>query len=143
MSEQPQNSIFARIAGHVGGKVITAVLVLAVVIAGIWFWRHPDDAAAVWQAIKHALIWIGFAGVLPWALFFLPSMVLKTESNAMGALLLIGYLAADFLMAWWLAEWDIEGTLSWAVVVVGLLAAGLYNFVVCDQLAEWSEDRAC
>lgn len=125
---------------YVGGKVLTAILVVTSAMVVIWYWQLPaEDKEAIWSGIKHALIWVGFAGVLPWALFFVPPMMVRAESNLISALGLIGYLVLDVLAALWLAGWHISGALTWLVVILGFGCAAIYNFVVCEYLAQKSE----
>lgn len=133
--------MWATLGKYVGGKVLTAILVVGAIMTTIWFWRHPEQLATIWAVIKFALAWIGFAIVFPWALFFVPAMVIRYESNAAGALMLLGYLLVDILMALWLAGWQVSGTLTWAVLLLGFLAAGVYNFLVCEFLATRAEEN--
>lgn len=128
---------------YVGGKVLTAILFVACALTLIWYWRlAPADREALWSLVSGVLIWVGFVAVLPWALFFVPALVVKAESNAVSALTLVGYLAVDVGMALFLSggSW---GT-SWQAVLmcIGFLAAGVYNFLVCDFLAERVEEAA-
>ncbi len=131
--------MWAGIAQFVGGKVLTAILIVATAASLIWFWKHPESLRALWETIKDALAWIGFAIVFPWAMFFVPAKVIKLESNAAAAMMLIGFLAVDVLVAFWLSEWGIHGALTWVVAMLGFLSAGVYNFLVCDYLAERME----
>lgn len=132
--------MIAKIAQYVGGRLLTAVIVLGVGLTGFWFYRHPEHIEQLWRAARGGLLWIGFAAMLPWALFFLPRWVLKAESNVLAAGVLLAYLAADVLMALFLAGWDMGGSLSWAMLILGCLIAGFYNFLVCDFLAERFDD---
>ena len=66
--------------------------------------------------------------------------MVKAESNLVSALALVGYLLVDVLLALWLAEWSVSGTLAWAVMVLGFLCAGVYNLVVCEFLADRAEE---
>jgi len=132
--------MWEAIGKYVGGKVLTAILVVGVAGAGIWFWRHPDDLALIWRVVKYALAWIGFVLVLPWALFFVPPWVLSKESNAAGAIMLVGYLAMDVTVAVLLAGGAGHSFLTWVVLLLGFLAAGVYNYLVCDYLATRAED---
>ena len=127
---------------YVGGKVITAVLVVTSGVVLIWYWQlEPEQKQAIWDTIKYSIVWVGFAGVLPWALFFVPSLVLRTESNLVSALALGGYLLTDVLMALYLAGWHVEGgVLTWAVLILGFLCATVYNFAVTESLARHAED---
>ena len=142
MTEGTNSSVFGSLAKYVGGKLLTAILVVAVGLTCYYFYKNPDKLETLWATTKAALLWIGFVTLLPWALFFLPGVVLRADSNAAAVLLLVGYLILDMLMALWLADWHISGTLTWAVVILGFLAAGIYNFVVCDFLAEWADESS-
>lgn len=133
--------MLASFGKYIGGKVATAILSLTVILIIIWYWRMtPAEREAVWATARSALVWIGLAAVLPWALFFVPPKVVKTESNAASAAMLVAYLLIDAGAALWLAGWGFGGALAWAVVVLGLACAGVYNFVVCEYLAERTED---
>ena len=131
--------ILEAIGKYVGGKVVTAVCVIASAAAVLWFWRHPESAAQLWQIVKYALAWIGFAAVLPWASFAVLPFVLKSESNAVSVALLAVISLCDILMALWLCGWHVAGALGWSVLILGFIAAGAYNFVVCESLARQLE----
>jgi len=117
-------------------------LVVAVAGAGIWFWKHPEHLESIWQIIKYALAWIGFVLVLPWATFFVTPWIAAKDSNAAAALMLMGYVMADVLVAIWLTG-GLSGhnTLTWVVLLLGFLSAGIYNFKVCEYQAEMALDR--
>ena len=128
--------MWEAIGKYVGGKVLTAILVVSSAAGIIWFWKHPEQLQAIWQVIKYVLAWLGFAIVLPWALFFVPPWVMKKESNLAAGLMLAGYLALDVIAALLLAGIRGHGTLTWIVLLLGFGAAGVYNFLVCDFQAE-------
>ncbi len=139
MTEAGDQTVFAAIAKYVGGKVLTAILVVAAGLVGYYFYRNPETLEDLWRTTKVALVWIGIAAALPWALFFVPAWVGRADSNAAAGVMLLGYLVIDVIVALWLANWHISGTLTWAVVVLGFMAAAVYNFLVCDFLAEHAE----
>jgi len=129
------------IGQYVGGKVLTALLVVTSVMAIIWYWNlPPENKDAIWSIIQGALIWIAFVAVLPWALFFVPSVVVKAESNLISALALLGYGTADIGFALYLAGGEMGNALQCGVMIVGFLAAAVYNFVVCESLARRAEN---
>jgi hypothetical protein len=131
------------IGKYVGAKLVTAILTVTVVLIVIWYLRLDDQTrAAIWKTVRLTLLWLGLAAALPWGLFFVPPLVMKAESNIASALMLFGYLAVDVLLALWLAGWHVSSTLAWAVMILGFLCAALYNYIVCDFLAERAED-AC
>ncbi len=107
----------------------------------IWFYKHPDDLQAIWKVIKYALAWLGFVLALPWATFFVTRWAVSKESNLVAGLMLAGYVFLDALVAVWLMG-GLSGhnTLSWVVVLFGLLAAAVYNLKVCEHHAERLED---
>ena len=132
--------MWASLAKYIGGKTLTAILIVAGGASLIWFWRHPESLRAIWATLKGVLAWMGFVIVLPWATFFVPGKVLKLESNPAAAVMLAGYVLADMLVAFWLAGWGFSGTLTWVVVLLGFLTAGVYNFLACDHLADRFEE---
>lgn len=134
--------MWASLGKFVGGKVLGAILIVASGASLIWFWKHPEQLQAIWATLKGVIAWLGIVIVLPWATFFVPAKVVKLESNAAAAVMLAGYLLVDVLFALWLGGWSIDGTLTWVVLILGFLAAGVYNFLVCDTVAERLDEAA-
>jgi len=134
--------MWASVGQYIGGKVVTAVLVFAVAAAGYWFYQHPEHLATIWQIIKYVIAWTGFVLVLPWATFFVTTWIVSKDSNAAAAVMLIGYLLADVLVAFWMIG-SASGlnALTWVVLLLGFLSAGIYNFKVCEYQAELAENR--
>ena len=132
--------MFGAAAKFIGGKVLTAVLVACVLLTSYYFYKNPEKLETLWESTKASLVWVGFAAVLPWGLFFVPPMVVKADSNAAAAGMLAGYLVLDILMAFWLAGWSLGGVLVWGIAILGFLLAAVYNFIVCDFLAEQAEE---
>ena len=125
--------MFAAIGQYVGGKVVTAILVVSSAGALIWFWRHPDDLKTIWLTIKYVLVWLGFVVTLPWATFFVTRWVESKESNGAAAAMLAGYAFADIVVAVVLIG-GVRGhnMLTWMVLLLGFLSAAVYNFKVCE-----------
>jgi hypothetical protein len=134
--------MWATIGKFVGAKVLTALLVVSAGASLIWFWKHPEVLQALWAGLKGVLAWLGFVIVLPWSLFFVTVKVVKMESNQAAVALVLGFLAVDIIVALWLADWSITGALTWVVVLLGFLTAGVYNFLVCDYVADQLDGRA-
>ena len=129
--------MWGTLGKYVGGKVLTAILVVATGCGVIWFWKHPEHLESIWVTLKYVLAWLGFVLVLPWATFFVTSWVVSKDSNGAAALMLVGYAMADI----WVAVWLIGGVsghnaLTWAVLLLGVLSAAVYNFKVCELQAE-------
>jgi hypothetical protein len=79
------------VARYVGGKVLMAVLGVASVLVVVWYWRLPEESrAAIWTTVRGALVWAGFVAALPWALFFVPGLVVRAENNWVSAAALLG-----------------------------------------------------
>lgn len=126
--------MWGTLGKYVGGKVLTAILVFATACGAIWFWRHPEHIRALWDMTKASLVWIGFVLVLPWATFFAVPMARKFDNNIAPAALLVAYAALDAVMALYLAEWRIDGAIACTVVILGLLAASVYNYLVAQTI---------
>ena len=132
--------MFAAVGKYVGGKVISAVLIVTGAASLIWFWKNPEDLRTIWSVMKGVLVWLGLVLVLPWASFMLNRWVIQRESNTAAGLLLLGLTAVNALFAFYLVGWDVGGALSWMVLLLGFLCAGVYNFLVCDFQAARLED---
>lgn len=131
--------MWGTLGKYVGGKVLTAILVVATGCGVIWFWKHPEHIQSLWNMTKASLVWIGFVLVLPWATFFAVPVARKFDNNTALAILLAAYTTTDMLAALYLAEWKINGTLTWAVVILGLLSASVYNYLVTQTIDERME----
>ena len=133
--------MFAAIGKYVGGRVLTAVLAVSVFGAGLWFWKHPEHLELIWRIIKYVLVWLGVVLVLPWATFFVTTWVVAKESNAAAGVMLFGYVVADAALALYLLG-GVAGhdALTWMVLFLGFLSAGVYNFLVCEYLAARQEE---
>ena len=128
--------MLTAIGQYVGGKVITAILIVSGAGAIMWFWKHPEQLETIWQTLKYAMVWLGLVIVLPWAGFFITSWVVSKDSNAAAALMLLGYLLADVIVALCLLGGiSGYGTLTWIVLLLGFLCAAVYNFKVCEYQA--------
>jgi len=129
--------LLEAIGKYVGGKVVTAVLVVASAGGVIWFWKHPEQLELIWSTLKYVVAWLGFVLVLPWATFFVTMWVVSKDSNLAAGLMLLAYLVADVLVAWWLmGTFGGHNALTWVVLMLGFLSAGVYNFKVCEYQAD-------
>jgi len=128
--------MLTSIGQYVGGKVITAILVVSSAGAVIWFWRHPEHLATTWATMKYVAAWIGFVLVLPWATFFVTPWVVAKESNAAAAVMLLAYVLVDAVVAFVLLG-GVSGhnSFTWLLLFLGFLSAGVYNLKVCGYQA--------
>jgi hypothetical protein len=133
--------MLTAIGQYVGAKVITAVLFVSSALTVIWFWRNPEQLQAIWQVVKYAMVWLGVVLVVPWAGFFVTRWVVSLESNAATGLMLLGYVVADAVVAFVLIGRVVGlGGLTWMVLLLGFLSAGVYNYLVCEFQASRLED---
>lgn len=129
--------MLTSIGQYVGGKVITAILVVSGAGAVIWFWKHPDDLRTIWLTLKYVVAWMGFVLVLPWATFFVTPWVVSKDSNVAAGLMIGGYVLADALFAFGLiGRITGLGGFTWMLLLLGFLAAAVYNLKVCEYQAE-------
>ncbi len=125
---------------YIGGKAVTAVLVVSGAGALIWFWRHPEDLQTIWQTLKYVVVWLGFVLVLPWATFFVTPWIVSKDSNFAAGLMLAGYVVLDAIVAFCLiGRISGLGGFTWMLLILGFLAAGVYNLKVCEFQAERAE----
>lgn len=133
--------MFPALAKYIGGKVLTAILVVACSVVIIWYYRLPlEDRAAIWNVVRGALVWIGLVVLLPWATFFLTLRVVRADANWAGAVLLAGYLLADIAFALYLTRGAWGSPWQGAIMILGFLCAAVYNFVACEFIADKAED---
>jgi hypothetical protein len=124
----------------VTGKVVGGMVALAVVTAGISWWRM--DAAT-----KHMLLaatgrivsWAGIVLLVPWVTFFIVGWVAKFQSNFAGGVLVAVYTLLEACFLGWSFHWSLPGATAWTFFAVGTLLAAGYNLLVCDWLAEKME----
>lgn len=135
--------IFAEIGKFVGAKVATAIIFVAVVAGGIWCWQNWDTVKAFGHVVKLLLIWLAVVAALPWSsyLFMRPLLnfqsSLQSEKAAIAvSVALIGvFCVIDVVVALCMGDWSDVGGFTWFVALLGFLAAGAYNFVICESLA--------
>jgi hypothetical protein len=135
--------MLAEIGKFVGGRVVTAVIVLATGAAGYWCWQHPETVAGFGRMAQSTLLWLLLAAALPWCsfLFMRPFMEAQTRMTSPRAATLCGlapiaaFSLLDVLAALWLGAGTARGLAAWCVLLLGFLAAAAYNFVICESLA--------
>lgn len=133
--------MLTAIGQYVGGKVVTAILVVSGAGAVIWFWKHPEHLQTIWQTLKYVVAWIGFVLVLPWATFFVTPWVVSKDSNLAAAMMLTGYVLADAIVAFCLiGRVTGLGGFTWILLLLGFLAAAVYNLKVCEHQADRLEE---
>lgn len=121
----------------VTGRVVSGLIVLGVVAAGISWWQmEPQTRQMLVSGTGKIVGWLLAVLVLPWATFFASTQVARFESNLAGGLLVCTYTLLEVLLLGWLFNWSIHGAAAWTFLLVGGLFAGAYNLFTCDWIAE-------
>jgi hypothetical protein len=119
------------------GKVISGLVALAVVAAAISWWRmDPTTRQMILGGTGKIAAWFGIVLLLPWATFFVISLVARRNSNLAGAVLVGAYTLLEVVLLVWLFNWSIPSATAWTFVVAGALLAAVYNLFTCDWIAE-------
>ncbi|MBX3395692.1 MAG: hypothetical protein KF841_10025 [Phycisphaerae bacterium] len=133
----------SEIGKFVGAKVAGAIITVAVLAGGFWCYRNWDQVEAFGRIVKLVLAWLVVVAVLPWTSFFFMRQFLEYQSSLTSArfahfasvAIIAAYWIVDIFAALWLADWSIAGGFTWCVVLLGFIAAGAYNYVICESLA--------
>lgn len=121
----------------VTGKIVSGAVALAVVAAGISWWRMDEPTRQMLLSGTGKIVaWIGVVLVLPWVTFFVIGRVAKAESNLAGAILVLAYTVLEVALLGWLFGWSMPGPTAWTFFAVGGLFAAAYNLFTCDWIAE-------
>lgn len=125
----------------VGLRMATAGLLLGVVMAGIAWWRLDDDRqGAILSGLGRLLAWGTLVLASPWAGWPVVGWVARRQSNAAGAVLVIGLtLVEALLLAVLLGSRLTGGAAGWTAFAAAVVVAGLYNLLICDWIADRSE----
>ncbi|WP_428938366.1 hypothetical protein [Fontivita pretiosa] len=121
----------------IAAKLITGLIVLAVIAAGISWWQmEPQTRQVLMTGTGRILAWLGIVLFLPWVSFFLIGRVAKMQSNLAGGLLVAAYTLVEVVLLAWLFDWNIPGATAWTFLIVAGLFAAVYNLFTCDWIAE-------
>lgn len=121
----------------IGVRIVTAVLVMAVLGMAIAWWRLDDASqSAILSRIGRILAWIASVVALPFVTVPLIGWIARRESNAAGAALVVGYTLIEAGALAWLFNFAIRTPGAWTAFAAATLVAGLYNLLVCDWIAD-------
>lgn len=140
-------AVFAEIGKFVGAKVAGTLITIAMLAGGWWCYQNWDTVKAFGEVVKLILFWIVLAAALPWSSFFFMKPLLGFQGNlnseraaAAVSIGVIGvYCIIDIILAFWLGDWGDKSGFSWFVLLLGIVAAGAYNFVICESLARQAD----
>ncbi len=123
--------------GKLGDKILTMIAIALVGLGAYALYRlGPDGRAALWAGIWHTVAWVVIAAALPWSGKLYVRRLLDVGSNwagiaAISALTLIDLIVGRVLMGAWPG-----GGWAWLASLAALAAAGSYNYLVTEYLAE-------
>jgi hypothetical protein len=121
----------------VGGKIVAGLVALAVIASAIsWFQMAPETRQELLSGAGKIAAWFGVVLFVPWAAFLIIGRVARLESNAAGAVFVLGITAIEATVLAWLFEWTIAGPTGWVFYAAAVLVAGVYNLLACDWIAE-------
>jgi hypothetical protein len=119
------------------GKVVSGLVVLAVIAAGISWWQmDPSTRQTLVSGTGKIAAWFGVMLVWPWVSFAIIARVAKMESNLAGGILVAAYTLAEFGLLAWLFHGRPGSATAWTFLLLGGLVAGVYNILICDWIAE-------
>ena len=112
----------------IGGKVLSAVLVLGVAVAGYgWYEADPATRSMVISSVGKILGWFFAVVLIPWAGFMLIGWVAKMDSNAAGAALVAVLTLFEAAGLLWLFNFGLTGGAAWSLAIAAILMALVYN----------------
>src|SRR3954467_7648185 len=116
----------------VGGKVVSGLVVLAVIASAVSWWQmEPATRHAILSGTGKIAAWFGCVLLIPWASFFLIGRVARTDSNGARAALVGAMALVEAAVLAWLFDWSIAGATAWVFYVAAVLLAGVYNLLAC------------
>ena len=130
--EAPGGGILGRLAEKALGWIVLGLLIAC----GVALWYYPETRAEVWNGIWRTVAWVAIAAGLPWISRVFIARLVAVGSNWVGVILIAALVAVDALAGLaLLSDWPNSGW-GWTAVIAALAAAGTYNYLVTEYLAE-------
>lgn len=124
------------ILGRLGEKVLGWIVLGLLVVAGVALYRNPDVGVAIWNAVWRTAVWLVIAAALPWVTRMFIARVVAMGSNWAGVILIAVLILVDLVAGLILISgWPSSGW-GWTGGIAALAAAGTYNYLVTEYLAE-------
>lgn len=121
----------------IGGKIVGGMVTVAVLAAGIAFWRmDPEVRSAIFGGFGKSLGWFAVVAAGPWATFFVSTWAARLDKNIAGAGVVFAYTAVEATLLAWLFDWGVRGATGWIFFTAAVLIALVYNLLICDWIAE-------
>ncbi len=125
------------ILSRVGERVLSAIAVGLVVLAGVALYRMGETGrAALWSGIWRTAAWVVIAAAVPWSARFFIGRVLSVSSNWAGLGLLVAFGLVDVIAGLMLLGGWPSGGWGWTAALAVLGAACFYNYLVAEYLSE-------
>lgn len=117
--------------------VLGGVAALGVAAGAVsWYQLAPVERGRYAGAAGTGIGWIMAALLLPWATFFVSTWAGRASSNKAGVAVVAGYTILEAVGLWLTFG---RPAIAGGVLlcgVVGVLAAAVYNLLVCDWIAD-------
>ncbi|MEW6253417.1 MAG: hypothetical protein AB1716_22470, partial [Planctomycetota bacterium] len=125
------------ILGRLGDKVLTLIAVALVGLGAYAVYRMgPEGRGAIWFFVTRSVIWTLIVVALPWSARLFVRRILAVGSNWAGVALLAVFTVIDAIAGLLLmGAWPGSGW-GWLAALAALAAAGTYNYLVTEYLAE-------
>jgi hypothetical protein len=121
----------------VGGRIATGAAALAVVVAGISWWQmEPVTRESVIGNVVRGGSWVLVVLLLPWAMFWMIGAVARRDSNVAGAALVGAMTLGEAVWLGGMFGFGGYTAPGWTMFAAAVLAAGVYNLLACDWIAE-------
>lgn len=125
------------IFGRLGEKVLGWIALGLLIFLGIAIYQMPGETkAAIWSAIWRGFLWLAFVLAVPWSARLLMRRVLEAGTNWAGVALIGAFVVADAVVGILLMTGWPDGAWAWLATLGLLTAAGTYNYLVTEYLAE-------
>jgi hypothetical protein len=130
---ETNTGILGRVAEHILKWAGFALLVLA---GFALYQMGPQGRGALWSFIWRLGLWLAVAAALPWAAQWFMRQLLSLSTNWAGFILIAAVCVLDVVAGIVLKTSWPAGPWSWLGVLALLGAAGTYNYLVAEYLAE-------
>lgn len=135
--ETQGSSAVGGILGRLSEKVLGWIALAIVVLVGIAVYQMPADTkAAIWSGIWRSIVWVIIAAAVPWSATLFIRRILEISTNWAGIGLIAGLTLVDLIAGIVLMTAWPSGGWTWAAALGALAAAGTYNFLVSEYLAD-------
>lgn len=127
------------ILSRLSEKVLGWVALAIVVLLGIAIYQMPGDTkAAIWSGFWRSAAWLLLAAGVPWTGALFIRRVAAMGTNWAGLGLIGAFTVVDVLLGISLMTVWPDGGWVWAATFAAIAVAGIYNYLVCEYLAERS-----